>query len=155
MVPATCKNMLFQDMPLPKRKLPKTRTELEPIAADVAKAQAGQLQSKLHMEDLAVACRYTGVSGRLAADDVEANSAPDDNLEFEWALQSGDWDWKEARGRGSRICAGHLGRLWCHGLMHVPSLKLSPARSFDVAFRCMCARCSSAGAASGSSRRNS
>ncbi len=94
-MPATCKNVLVQDVPLPKKKLPKTRTELEPIAADAAKAQAGQLQSKLHMEDLAVACRYVGVSGRLAADDVEANSAPDDNVEFEWALQSGDWDWKE------------------------------------------------------------
>ncbi len=35
------------------------------------------------------------MSGRLAADDVEANAAPDDNLEFGWALQSGDWDWKE------------------------------------------------------------
>ncbi len=90
---ATCKNVLVQDVPLPKRKLPKTRTELEAIAANAAKAQAGQLQSKLHMEDLTVACRYVGVSGRLAVEDVEANA--DDNLEFEWAVQSGDWDWKE------------------------------------------------------------
>ncbi len=82
-------------VPLPKKRHPKTQAELEPFAGDAAEAGTPQLQSKLDVPDLSVACRYVGVSGRLAADDVEANAVPADVLEFEWALQSGDWGWKE------------------------------------------------------------
>ena len=85
-------------VPVPKwarSKLPKARAELDRFASDVAEAGAPQLQSKLDVPDLSVACRYVGVSGRLAADDVESNSVAADELEFEWALQSGDWGWKE------------------------------------------------------------
>ncbi len=85
-------------VPVPKwarSKLPKARAELECFASDAAEAGAPQLQNKLDVADLSVACRYIGVIGRLAVDDVEANVVAADELEFEWALQSGDWGWKE------------------------------------------------------------
>ncbi len=85
-------------VPAPKcarSKLTKARAELEHFASDAAEAGAPQLQNKLDVADLSVACRYIGVIGRLAVDDVEANVVAADELEFEWALQSGDWGWEE------------------------------------------------------------